>query len=82
LPCSLRTLQATQKQKDLAAFGGVGGDDDDGDGEMLADLKNIHMNISFPVAGEIPMPILAVDNVSFHYVSKCIDIDLYIWVYV
>ena len=55
-------------KKDLSTFGGAGGDDDDADQMMLLDeLKELHMNIRFQVGGEIPMPILAIDNVSFNY---------------
>jgi hypothetical protein len=67
--------KGTQKQKDLASFGGAGGDDEDeeGAGDMLDEIKGLNMKISFPVAGEIPMPILAVDNVSFQYVVEVED---------
>ena len=34
---------------------------------MLEKIKGLNMNIQFKVAGEIPMPILAVDKVSFGY---------------
>ena len=34
---------------------------------MLDEIKGLNMHITFPVAGEIPMPILAVDEVDFRY---------------
>ena len=59
----------SQKGRELAAFGGssLGSDDDE---EMLEQIKDTNMSIFFPVAGEIAMPILAVDDVSFRYVTE------------
>jgi hypothetical protein len=48
------------------------GSDDDEEG-MLEKIKGVNMNINFQVAGEIPMPILAVDNVSFGYRAKPLE---------
>mmetsp|Transcript_20628 Transcript_20628/g.62966 ORF Transcript_20628/g.62966 Transcript_20628/m.62966 type:complete len:912 (-) Transcript_20628:585-3320(-) len=63
--------KASQKQRELATFGGAGEDEDEG--ELLEEIKGLNMKITFPVAGEIPMPILAVDDVSFHYVTEVED---------
>jgi len=54
--------------KEFAAFAGAGGSE--GDTEQFALLDKIsdhNMYINFQVGGEIPMPILAVDHVSFNY---------------
>jgi len=54
--------------KDMANFGGGGGEEGDADQLALLDqIKELNMYITFQVGGEIPMPILAVDNVSFKY---------------
>jgi len=60
--------KASQKQRELAGFGGAGGGDGSDDEQgMLDEIKGLNMHITFPVAGEIPMPILAVDEVDFRY---------------
>ena len=59
-------LGKNDKGKDVRGFGGAGSDDED-EGGMLEQIKHLNMYITFAVAGEIPMPILAVDNVSFNY---------------
>jgi|TARA_B100000524_G_scaffold302941_1_gene177791 hypothetical protein len=59
----------SQKGKELASFGGGGGSDEEEDG-LLEAIKHVNMHITFPVAGEIPMPILAVDMVDFNYVKE------------
>ena len=54
--------------KDHANFGGAGAAEDDVEQMALLDqIKELNMNITFNVGGEIAMPILAVDNVSFNY---------------
>jgi ATP-binding cassette subfamily F protein 1 len=54
--------------KEHAAFGGGGDDDDDVEQLALLDqIKELNMHIDFKVGGEIAMPILAVDRVSFNY---------------
>ena len=54
------------KGKDLGSFAGAGAGSDDEEG-LLEQIKHLNMRITFTVAGEIPMPILAVDMVSFNY---------------
>jgi len=61
--------QGMKSHKELAGFGGTSLEDDDQSGQLalLDQIKELNMYISFQVGGEIPMPILAVDNVSFGY---------------
>jgi len=61
-----QVLGKGSKGKELAGFSGAGGGSDDEE-ELLEQIKGTNMHIHFTVAGEIPMPILAVDNVSFNY---------------
>mmetsp|Transcript_71037 Transcript_71037/g.118054 ORF Transcript_71037/g.118054 Transcript_71037/m.118054 type:complete len:942 (+) Transcript_71037:67-2892(+) len=64
-------LGKNSKGKELAGFSGAA-DGSDAEDEMLEQITDKNMYISFNVAGEIPMPILAVDQVSFGY-KKLID---------
>ena len=54
--------------KDMSSFGGQSHEDGDAQqAELLDQLKELHMQISFQVGGEIAMPMMAVDRVSFWY---------------
>ena len=54
--------------KELASFAGAGGSEEDAEQhQLLEQLGHTNMHIAFQVGGEIPMPILAVDHVSFNY---------------
>ena len=54
------------KSKDHSAFAGGGGSDDE-DGGLLEQIKELNMNIKFNVGGEIALPMMAVDRVTFGY---------------
>ena len=54
--------------KEQMGFAGAGGSEEDTEQLALLDeIKELHMYIKFEVGGEIAMPMLAVDNVSFGY---------------
>lgn len=55
-----------ESRKQIKDFCGAGGSEDE-DVALLDEIKHLNMRISFKVGGEIPMPILAVDKVSFAY---------------
>ena len=57
--------------KEQMGFAGAGGSEEDTDQlSLLDEIKELHMYIKFEVGGEIAMPMLAVDNVSFGYDAK------------
>jgi len=58
-----------ESRKEMKDFGGAGGSDDE-DVALLDEIKHLNMRIHFAVGGEIAMPMLAVDKVSFGYPNQ------------